>query len=458
MMKMHPTRFAGVLFLTLALTFSPFLVGSAEAARISLIRDAEIENTIETYATPLFKAAGLDADAVRVHIVKDPSLNAFVAGGMNLFLNTGLLLAAKSPGQIIGVIAHETGHIVGGHLARTEEALRGASTLAILSYVLGAAAAAAGSGAGASAIIMGSQGVARQTMLNYTRSQERAADQFAVTVLDRTHQSAEGLASFLELLSNQEALLSFRRDPYLRTHPLTMERIAFIRHHVETSPYSANKPPAEWVAKFKRMQGKLFGFLKPAAQTFARYPKSDRSVEARYARAVANFRRGDLDGGPVEINSLLAEYPDDPYFHELKGQMLFENGHVAEAVAPYRRAVELAPDIPLLRAGLARVLIETGKSEALSEAASNLEDAVRRDPRMPRAWRLLAIAYGRTGKPGASALASAEFTFRVGRYGDAITFAKRAIKRLPAGSPRELRAEDIQGAAQRAIKKKREKD
>ena len=456
MMKTRPTRFAEIFFLTLALTFSPLLAGPAEAARISLIRDAEIENTIETYATPLFKAAGLDAEAVRVHIVRDSSLNAFVAGGMNLFLNTGLLLAAETPGQIIGVIAHETGHIVGGHLARTEEALRGASTLAILSYVLGAAVVAAGSGAGAGAVILGSQGVAQQTMLNYTRTQERAADQFAVTVLDRTHQSAEGLARFLEVLSNQEALLSLRQDPYLRTHPLTIERITFIRHHVETSPYSANKPPAEWVAKFKRMQGKLFGFLKPAAQTFARYPESDRSVEARYARAVAHFRRGDLDAGLAEIDSLLAKSPDDPYFHELKGQMLFENGHVAEAVAPYRRAVALAPDVPLLRAGLAQALIETGKDEALAEAASNLEAAVRRDPRMPRAWRLLAIAYGRTGKPGASALASAEFTFRVGRYGDAVAFAKRALKHLPAGSPGALRAEDVQSAAKLALQKRHE--
>ncbi len=457
MLKTRPTHLAEVFFLTLALILSPFFAGSAEAARISLIRDAEIENTIATYATPLFKAAGLDADAVRVHIVNDPSLNAFVAGGMNLFLNTGLLLAAEEPGQIIGVIAHETGHIAGGHLARTEEALRGASTLAILSYILGAAVVAAGSGAGAGAVVLGTQGVARQTMLNYTRSQERAADQFAVTVLDRTHQSAAGLARFLEILSNQEALLSLSQDPYLRTHPLTIERITFIRHHVETSPYSANKPPAEWVAKFKRMQGKLFGFLKPAAQTFARYPESDRSVEARYARAVAQFRRGDLEAGLAEIDSLLAEYPDDPYFHELKGQMLFENGHVAEAVAPYRRAVSLAPDAPLLRAGLAQALIETGKDAALAEAARNLEAAVRRDPQMPRAWRLLAIAYGRTGKPGDSALASAEFAFRVGRYGDAVTFAKRAIKHLPAGSPGALRAEDIEGAAKRALKTKRDK-
>ncbi len=453
-MKTRLTRFAGIFSLALALV----LAREAEAARISLIRDAEIEDTIATYAAPLFTAAGLDGKAVRIHLVNDSRLNAFVAGGLNLFLNTGLLLAAEGPGQIVGVIAHETGHIAGGHLARTEEALRGASALAILSYVLGAAIAAAGSGSGAGAVLMGGRGLATQTMLNYTRAQERAADQFAVTVLDRTHQSAKGLLRFLEILSNQEALLSLNQDPYLRTHPLTQERITFIRHHVAESPYSENRPPAEWVVRFKRMQAKLFGFLKPAERVFARYPESDQSVAARYARAIAEFRRADLDRALAEIDSLIAEFPNDPYFHELKGQMLFENGRVSEAVAPYRRAVALAPDSGLIRTGLAQALIESGDKAVLDEAAKILEQAVRVDPDTPRAWRLLAVAYGRDGKTGASALASAEFNYRVGRYRDAVRFAKSALKALPAGSPGALRAEDIEGAAERALKKKRDRN
>lgn len=453
-MKTRLTRFAGIFSLVLALV----LGRSAEAARISLIRDAEIEDTIATYAAPLFTAAGLDGKAVRIHIVNDSRLNAFVAGGLNLFLNTGLLLAAEDPGQIVGVIAHETGHIAGGHLARTEEALRGASALAILSYVLGAAIAAAGSGSGAGAVLMGGRGIAAQTMLNYTRAQERAADQFAVTVLDRTHQSAKGLLRFLEILSNQEALLSLNQDPYLRTHPLTQERITFLRHHVAESPYSANRPPAEWAARFKRMQAKLFGFLKPAARVFARYPESDHSVPARYARAIAEFRRADLDRALAEIGSLIAEFPNDPYFYELKGQMLFENGRIAEAIAPYRRAVALAPDSALIRAGLAQALIESGDESVLKEAAKTLEQAVRVDPQMPRAWRLLAVAYGRSGRPAESALASAEFNYRVGRYRDALRFAKLALKSMPAGSPGALRAEDIEGAAQRALKKKKDRN
>ncbi|MFQ5958858.1 MAG: M48 family metallopeptidase, partial [Alphaproteobacteria bacterium] len=268
------TRFAAIASMIAVMT----LGAPAEGARISFIRDAEIENTIRTYATPLFTAAGFDADQVRVLIVNDSRLNAFVAGGMNLFLNTGLLLASESPEQVIGVIAHETGHIAGGHLARTQDALRGASAAAILAYVLGAAAIAAGSAEGGAAVIAGGQSIAQQTFLQYSRSQEQAADQFAVSVLDATGQSAEGLLQFLEILGDQEVLLTSSQDPYLRTHPLTRDRIGFLRHHVQISPFSGRAPPPAFVEAFARMQAKLRGFLDPPERTLARYPASDTGV------------------------------------------------------------------------------------------------------------------------------------------------------------------------------------
>ncbi len=453
-MASFPTRFAAIVSMTALMTLGT----PAEGARISLIRDAEIENTIRTFATPLFTAAGFDANQVRMHIVNDPRLNAFVAGGMNLFLNTGLLLASKSPEQVIGVIAHETGHIAGGHLARTQDALRGASVATILAYVLGAAAIAAGSAEGGAAVILGGQSIAQQTFLQYSRSQEQAADQFAVTVLDETGQSAEGLLEFLEIMANQEVLLTSGRDPYLRSHPLTRDRIGFIRHHVETSPNTGRPPPAALMEAFARMQGKLRGFLDPPDRTLARYPASDTGVEARYARAVAHYQRADLVPAFAEIDSLIAEHPDDPFFHELKGQILFENGRAAESIASYRRAVELLPDAPLLRVGLAQAMVETGDSSVLAEAAEHLETAVRQNQENVRAWRLLSVAYGRTDQPGLSALASAERAFLVGRYGEAVAFAKRAADRLPFGAPGRLRAEDIEHAAENALKKRKKKN
>lgn len=450
------TRFAGLAGIPL-LTIATALGAPAEAARISLIRDAEIENTIATYTAPLFAAVGLDAAAVSVHLVKDRRLNAFVAGGMNLFVNTGLLLSAKSPNEVIGVIAHESGHIAAGHLARTEEALRGASKMAILAYVLGAAAIIAGAGEGATALIVGGQQVAQQSFLRYTRSQEQAADQFAVSALERTGQSARGLLTILEKLADQEVLATSRQDPYVRSHPLTRDRIRFVRNHVAGSAYSeASLSPAD-DERFRRMRGKLRGFLDPPERTFARYPKSDTSMEARYARAVAHHRRANLRDALGEIDSLIAERANDPYFHELRGQMLFENGRVREAVDSYRRAAELLPDAPLIRVGLAQAMIETGDQASLADAAGHLDAAVRLDREDAKAWRLLSIVHGRTGKTALSTLASAERALLVGRYADAVGFAKRAGQQLAYGSPGRLRAEDIERAAKDALKKAEKK-
>ncbi len=428
---------------------------AAHAGQVSLIRDAEIENTIRAYATPLFAAAGLDPSSVEVHLVNDKRLNAFVAGGLRLFINTGLLLASENANQVIGVIAHETGHIAGGHLARTNEALRGANVATILAYVLGAAAIVAGSAEGAAAVILGGQSIAQQTFLQYSRGQEQAADQFAVSALERTGQSARGLLDFLEKLEDQELLVASRQDPYLRSHPLTRGRINFVRNHVANSPYSDAPPRADYDAMYRRMRGKLHGFLDPATETFALYPESDTGVEARYARAIAHYRRPDLERALPEIDSLIDDYPEDAYFHELKGQILFENGRGREALGSYRRSVELMPDAPLLRVGLAQALVELNDRAALAEAAGHLEITVRRDNQNPGAWRLLSVVYGRTGRLGLSALASAEQAMLTNRPDDALSFAQRASKLLPAGSPGRLRAEDIQYAAKNDLKKQK---
>ncbi len=428
---------------------------TAWAAKIAFIRDAEIETTIRNYATPLFTAAGLDADAVQVYLVNDRALNAFVAGGMNLFINTGLLMRVESPNQLIGVIAHETGHIAGGHLARTEDALRDANAATILSYVLGAAAAVAGSGDAAVAIIVGGQSIGRQSFLQYSRTQERSADQFAVTTLDRTDQSSRGFLEFLEILGDQDVLPTSQQAQYARTHPLAQDRVIFVRNHVAGSRSSDVEDTAENVTAFLRMQAKLHGFLDPSGRVLKQFPETDTSVEARYARSVAYYRRVDIPNALAEVDSLIAEDPVDPYFHELKGQILFENGRILESTASYQAAVDRLPGSPLLRIGLARALIEVGDPAMLGAARGHLETAVTLNQNSASAWRLLSIVYGRSDEPGRSALASAEFALLTGRYKDALRFADRTDNFLAFGSPSQLRVQDIRYTAENALKKKK---
>lgn len=428
------------------------LAGSTSARARDFIRDAEIEETIRELGGPLFAMAGLTPASVRVYIVNDSSLNAFVAGGQNIFLNTGLLMATDGPNQLIGVIAHETGHITGGHLARTHDALRNASAQTILSFVLGAAAAIAGQGQAAGAIVTGGAQVAQRAFLTYSRVQEASADQAALQFLDATGHSARGLAEFFEKLGDQEALLTANQDPYVRTHPLTPERVAAVRAHIARSPISDKEENPELVLAHARMKAKLTAFLLSPVQAFRQYPLEDKSLPARYAHAIAYHRQRDPAAAIAAVDGLIAESPDDPYFHELKGQFLLENGDPDAAIAPYAEAVRLRPDEVLLRLGLGQAQV-SAKSEAhLDDALINLQRAVRMSPRDASGWRWLAMAYGRKGDIPNASLATAERYILIGRYRDAIGQADRAQRLLPEGSPAQLRAQDIKQAAEQELK------
>ena len=417
--------------------------------RLSFVRDAEVETTIREFATPLFAAAGLDPAAIRVHLVNDPSLNAFVANGLNMFINTGLLIRSEHAGQVIGVIAHETGHISGGHLARLRDGLSGATTEAILAMVLGAAAAVAtGRPDAGTAIIMGGTHAAERGMLRYSREMERSADQAGVNLLERTQQSARGLMEFLDILADQELISVGRQDPYVRTHPISRERVEFVRNFLTTSRYTDAPIKPEFAEKHRRMRAKLLGFIDPprALQT---YKESDTSFEARYARAIAYSRRPDYPKALALMDELIAERPNDGYLYELKGQMVFESGKAREAEPLYAKAVELLPGEPLLRIDLARVQVESDSPEAIRAAITNLESARRSESDSSELWRLLAVAYGRDGQLGMASLAQAERALLQGRKPEARTFAERAERTLPAGSAGWLRAQDIRRAAEK---------
>ncbi|MCH8138624.1 MAG: M48 family metallopeptidase [Proteobacteria bacterium] len=419
----------------------------AEAARF--IRDAEIENTIRAYSAPLFAAAGLNSKDVKILIVHDDTLNAFVFGGMNLFIHTGLLLKSEHAGQLIGVIAHETGHIAGGHLSRMSNRMRSASTAQIIAMILGAAAGIAGSPQAGSAILLGSGELARQGVFGFSRAQESAADQAALGYLERTGQSARGMAEFLVVMEKQEQLTVGRQPVYLRTHPITRDRIKHVINTIATSRFSDTPVRREFAEMHRRMTAKLWGFLRPPAKTLNRYKEGDDSVEARYARAIAHYRVPDLANALPLVDGLIAENPEDPYFQELKGQILFENGRGAEAIGPYDKAVRLLPDSALLRIGLARVLLEQADPSLTKRALAHLKQAVRLENENPFAWSQLAIAYGRDRQFGMSALALAEAALARGNKKEARNQAKRAAKRLKRGQAGRLRADDIGRAARK---------
>lgn len=301
---------------TLCLSLSSMMIftGTAHAQGLNILRDAEIEQTIRHMSVPLFEAAELDPGAVSTYLIGDKTLNAFVAGGQNIFLHSGLLLAADNANQVIGVIAHETGHITGGHATRFSDRMKGAGTMTLLGMILGAAAIAAGSGDAGMALILGGQEAGRRTFLKYNRIQESEADQAGITLLEKSDQSGVGLLEFLDHLGDQELLSERLQDPYARSHPLSTERIAHLRERVEKSAFLNKKTPPALEMEFKRLQAKLFGYLKAPYATLSKYPVKDRSVSARYARTFAYHKKHEVKKALAEINSLIAEYPTDPFF------------------------------------------------------------------------------------------------------------------------------------------------
>jgi predicted Zn-dependent protease len=412
--------------------------------KVRFIRDAEIEDTIRTYATPLFQAAGLNPNAVDVYLIQEESLNAFVAGGQNIFLHTGLLVRAESPEQIMGVIAHETGHIAAGHLAGRQRQLDDSLTQVLASYVVGIGAAIlSGRPEFLGVAASGGGDIALRNLLSYTRSQEASADQAGVKYMNSAGVSPKGMLEFMQILSGQEFLLSSNQDPYLRTHPLSRERISLLQNAVQESEQANAELPPDYHAMYDRMQAKLIGFLYPLDRVEKTYPKKDQSLPARYARAIAYFRTARLDDALALIDDLISEYPDDPYFRELKGQMLFENGRAEEALAPYRKALELRPRSALLRLSASEVMVNVERPELYEEAIGHLDVVLTKEPRNVMAWRLKAIAHGRLGHQGETAIALAEQALARGDVGLARQQAARAAHFFEEGTPGWLRSQDI---------------
>lgn len=417
------------------------------ASAQGLIRDAEIEQILRDYADPLFEAAGLKPDDVNIYIVQDDSLNAFVAAGQNMFLHTGLIMEARTPEELKGVIAHETGHIAGGHNVTREAAMGSAGGTQLVTMGLGVLALFAGAPDAALALFGSAPQFGLMTMFKFTRVEESAADQYGISFLEKTGQSAEGLGSFMEHFRYQELMSERRRDPYFRSHPISSDRIGALTKRARDVSAKARPQTPEEILQLKMMQAKLVGFIGPANRVLSRYPASDTSLPARYARAIAAYRAVDIKAALSQTDGLIAEQPENPYFEELKGQILFESGRSAESVVHHRRSVELAPQHALLKVNLARSLVGTKEEDAIKEAEGLLMDAIRLEPDNAFAWNQLAVVYAKQDRIGDADLATAEEAYLVGDMARAFNFARRARDKLDMSTPNGQRADDIMALA-----------
>lgn len=441
--------------LVLALAASLAAAMPARAQSMSVVRDAEIEQLLREYASPIFRAAGIPTGAAKIILINERTFNAFVADGRKIFINVGALMESETPNQIIGVIAHESGHIAGGHLARLRQQVAQAQAMSVAGMILGAAAmagAVAGgnrvgnSGIGAAGILTGSQELVMRNLLAYQRTEEQAADRAAVRFLDAAGQSPRGMLETFRRFAQESMFLSSRIDPYLASHPLPSERVAQLEALVRESPHADRKDPPALQARHDLMRAKLFGFVDRPESVLRRYPTSNNTLPARYARAIMVYRQGRLREAVEAADGLIRTQPNNPYFHELRGQILLEGGRAQEALESLRRAVSLAPSAGLIRIMLGHALVSTGQPRNVDEAIRELTNAAVREPDAPEAFRHLATAYGRKGDIGMAEYNSAQYYLLVGDYPNAHTQASRAMAKLKPGSAAYLRAEDILNA------------
>ncbi len=418
------------------------LASAAAAQAQSLIRDTEIEGIIHEWSEPVLDAMGLDPKEVEILLVNDNDLNAFATRGRIMGLNTGLILRTKNPNQLLGVIAHEAGHIKNRHTLRDGAQNAGMQPM-IMTMALGALAAIAGAPDAGAALLASSQYFGTLGALRYMQSQEGEADITGARALERAGESGRGMVEFFENFRAQEIFSDQRRYPYFRSHPLSSQRIEALRPAVEAASHYGNRDSDERMAQHTLVVAKIRAFMDAPNATLRDYPSSDVTLPARYARAIAWYRDGQTQKALDAVDALLAEQPENPYFWELKGQILFEEGRPAEALGAHEKSVELKPDAPLLRINLAHALIETSDASKLTEAENQLKRALALEPDNTMGWRLLSQAYASQGKEGEARLASAEYWFALRRPEQAAQFAMRARDMLDRSSIEWRRATDI---------------
>src|SRR6266566_1614963 len=438
--------------IAVALALAP-IAAHAQNKGPPVIRDPEAEQLLRDYTRPILRAAGLEKQNIQIVILNESVFNAFVADGRRIFVNYGAIMQSETPNQIIGVLAHETGHLAGGHLAKLREQLARAQTQMIIAMLLGAGAMVAGAAGGGSglanagaAAVAGPQEMIRRSLLSYQRQQEENADRAGVKFLTASGQSPKGMYETFRRFTNESLFAARGADPYLQSHPMPAERVASLEELARASPYWDNKDDPALQQRHDMMRAKISAFMERQDTVYRRYPLSNTGLPARYARAIASYLHGDLNNALTQIDGLIQTQPNNPYFYELRGQALLEGGKPNDALAPLHKALALSNNAPLIEMLLGQALVATDNKSHTDEAISILRAAVARESEAPLGYSQLAMAYGRKGDYAEADLASAQAAYLRGDNKTARDLASRAKTRFAVGTPGWVKADDIVAA------------
>lgn len=441
-----------------AITLLPVPAAHGQAKGPPVLRDTETEQLLREYTRPILRVAGLEKQNIQMVILNEASFNAFVADGRRIFVNYGAILQSETPNQIIGVLAHETGHLAGGHLSKLRQQLATAQTQMIIAMLLGAGAIAVGSTRGSNsagnnglanagaAAIAGPQEMIRRTLLSYQRQQEENADRAGVKFLTATQQSPKGMYETFKRFTSESLFAARGADPYLQSHPMPAERVAALQEFASASPYWDKKDDPALQLRHDMVRAKISAFMERPETVYRRYPQTNDSLPARYARAISTYLHGDLRSALAQIDALIQVQPNNPYFYEVRGQALLESGKPAEAIAPLRKAVALSNNAPLIEMLLGQALVGTDNKAYTDDAVRILRAAVAREPEAPLGYTQLAMAYGRKGDYAEADLASAQAAYLRGDNKTARELATRAKTRFAVGTPGWVKADDIVAA------------
>jgi predicted Zn-dependent protease len=438
----------------IALAVAPTIASAQQNKGPPILRDTESEQLLRDYTRPILRAAGMEKQNIQMVIINESAFNAFVADGRRIFVNYGAMMQSETPNQIIGVLAHETGHLAGGHLAKLRERLAEAQTQMIIAMLLGAGALVAGArgggnngltNAGAAAISTPGE-VIRRTLLSYQRQQEENADRAGVKFLTATGQSPRGMYETFKRFTNESLFAARGADPYVLSHPMPAERVAALEELARSSPYWDKKDDPALQMRHDMVRAKISAFMEPQDTVYRRYPLSSTSMPARYAHAITTYLHGDLRNALAQIDGLIQVQPNNPYFQEVRGQALLEGGRPAEAIAPLRKAVQLSNNAPLIEMLLGQALVASNNNAYTDEAINILRAAVARESEAPIGYMQLAQAYERTGETDLADLASAQAAYLRGDNKTARDLASRAKTRFAIGTPGWVKADDIVSA------------
>jgi len=436
----------------IALALAPSVLAQEKEKGPAILRDTETEQLLRDYTRPILRVAGLEKQNIQVTIINESVFNAFVADGHRIFVNYGALMQSENPNQITGVLAHETGHLAGGHLSKLREQVAVAQTQMVIAMLLGVGAIAAGakSGNGTSglanagaAALSAPQEVIRRNLISYQRQQEENADRAGVKFLTATGQSAKGMYDTFKRFSNDSLFAAHGADPYVQSHPMPAERVAALEEIARTSPYWDKKDDPALQLRHDMMRAKISAFMERQDTVYRRYPLSNTSLPARYAHAITTYLHGDLHSALTQIDALIQVQPNNPYFYELRGQALLEGGRPAEAIAPLRKAVQLSNNAPLIEMLLGQALVAADNKAYADEAIGILRAAVARETEAPLGYLQLAMAYSRKGDLAEADLASAQAAYLRGDNKTARDLASRAKTRFAIGTPGWVKADDI---------------